>query len=63
MFITPMLHNMGIEWGISVFAFIAVALIPVPYFFFFFGKRIRARGLWSRESVYGPEKEVAGEKK
>lgn len=52
LFIRPMLSNMGIDWGISVFAFIAVALIPIPYLFFTFGKRIRARGSWSRASVY-----------
>lgn len=51
LFITPMLHNMGISWGISVFAFFSLALIPIPYLFFVFGKRIRARGFWSRESV------------
>jgi len=51
LFITPMLHNMGVDWGMSVFGFIAVALIPIPYLFFVFGKRIRARGAWSRASV------------
>ncbi|KAK5118774.1 hypothetical protein LTR85_007980 [Meristemomyces frigidus] len=51
LFISPMLHAMGIGWGISVFAFIACALVPIPYLFYVFGKRIRARGYWSRESV------------
>ncbi|KAF2101194.1 putative MFS multidrug transporter [Rhizodiscina lignyota] len=51
LFITPMLHNMGIGWGISVFGFFSVALIPIPYLFFIYGKRIRARGFWSRDSV------------
>lgn len=51
LFITPMLHNMGIKWGMSVFAFFSVALIPIPYLFFIYGKRIRARGFWSKESV------------
>jgi multidrug resistance protein len=51
LFMTPMLHNMGVGWGISVFAFVAVALIPIPYLFFVFGKRIRARGEWSKVSV------------
>jgi MFS family permease len=52
--IPPMLHNLGIAWGISIFAFLAVALIPIPFLFFIFGKRIRARGFWSKESVRGP---------
>lgn len=52
LFISPMLHNMGIDWGISVFGFIAAAMIPIPYLFYIFGRRIRARGVWSKESVY-----------
>lgn len=51
LFISPMLHAMGIEWGVSVFGFIAAALIPIPYLFYIFGKRLRARGYWSKESV------------
>lgn len=51
LFITPMLSSLGIGWGISIFAFIAVALVPIPYMFYIFGKRIRARGYWSREST------------
>ncbi|KAF2672367.1 MFS general substrate transporter [Microthyrium microscopicum] len=51
LFITPMLHNMGVSWGISVFGFISIALIPIPYLFFIYGKRLRARGVWSKESV------------
>lgn len=51
LFIAPMLHKMGIAWGVSVFGFVAVALIPIPYLFFIYGERIRARGFWSKESV------------
>ncbi|EKG14026.1 Major facilitator superfamily [Macrophomina phaseolina MS6] len=51
LFITPMLHSLGVGWGISIFGFIAIALIPIPYLFFTFGKRIRARGRFSREST------------
>ncbi|GIZ37095.1 hypothetical protein CKM354_000055800 [Cercospora kikuchii] len=56
LFISPMLHNLGIDWGVSIFGFLAVAMIPIPYCFYVFGKRIRARGEWSRESVYPNEK-------
>lgn len=52
LFITPMLENMGVDWGISVFGFLAVALVPIPFFFWVCGKRIRRRGVWSRESVF-----------
>jgi multidrug resistance protein len=51
LFTTPMLHNLGIGWGMSIFAFLAVVLIPIPYLFFVYGKRIRARGYWSKASV------------
>lgn len=54
LFISQMLHNMGIPWGITVWAFFAVALIPIPYLFFIYGQRLRAKGYWSKESVYGP---------
>ncbi|KAF2401657.1 MFS general substrate transporter [Trichodelitschia bisporula] len=47
----PMLHNLGINWGISIFGFLAVAMIPIPYLFFVYGKRIRAKGYWSRGSL------------
>jgi MFS family permease len=55
LFIGPLIGKLGIDWGISIFAFISVALIPIPYLFFIYGKRIRARGYWSKESVYGVE--------
>lgn len=51
LFITPMLHKLGVDWGISIFGFVAIALIPIPYLFYIYGKRIRARGFWSKESV------------
>lgn len=53
LFAQIMFHNMGIGWAGSVLGFIAVALIPIPFLFYIFGKRIRARGKWSRASVYG----------
>jgi hypothetical protein len=51
LFITPMLHKLGISWGVSIFAFVAMAMIPIPYLFFIYGKRIRAKGFWSKDSV------------
>lgn len=51
LFITAELHTLGVDWGMTVFACFATLLIPVPYVFFIYGKRIRASGTWSRESV------------
>ncbi|PLB43885.1 putative MSF drug transporter [Aspergillus steynii IBT 23096] len=48
-----MFREMGVDWASSVLGFVAIALIPIPYLFYIFGKRIRARGKWSRGSVYG----------
>ncbi|KAJ5301934.1 hypothetical protein N7508_006797 [Penicillium antarcticum] len=51
LFTTAMFHNLGVPWAASVLGFISIALIPIPYLFYTYGKRIRARGFWSRESV------------
>lgn len=51
LFISPLLHSIGVGWGISIFAFFACLLVPIPYLFYIFGKRIRARGAWSRDST------------
>jgi MFS family permease len=52
LFTNAMFHNLGINWASSVLGFISIALIPIPYLFYIFGKRIRARGKYSRASVY-----------
>ncbi|CRG85103.1 putative MFS-type transporter C947,06c [Talaromyces islandicus] len=52
LFTDAMYHNLGIDWAASTLGFIAVALIPIPYLFYIYGRRIRARGKWSRASVY-----------
>ncbi len=50
--VAPMYHNLGIAWASSLWGFIAVALIPIPFLFYVFGRRIRARGRYSKASVY-----------
>ncbi|EXL67941.1 hypothetical protein FOPG_15968 [Fusarium oxysporum f. sp. conglutinans race 2 54008] len=51
LFIIPMYHKLGVDWGTTVFGCIAAALIPVSYVFFVWGKRIRGKGKWSKDSV------------
>ena len=46
-----MVDNLGFQWAMSLFGFVAVAMIPIPFLFYIFGKRIRAKGVWSRGSV------------
>ncbi|KAL3434075.1 major facilitator superfamily domain-containing protein [Aspergillus tetrazonus] len=52
LFATAMFRNLGVPWASSVLGFVAIALIPIPYLFYVFGPKIRAKGKWSRASVY-----------
>ena len=48
--------SIGVDWGLSIFGFCAVALIPMPFFFSIYGQRIRAMNRWSADSVTpGPQ--------
>jgi len=38
-----MYDALGLGWGNSLLAFVAIALIPIPLFFFRYGPKIRAR--------------------
>ncbi|KAI1349770.1 MFS multidrug transporter-like protein [Xylaria sp. FL0043] len=52
LFVYPLYEGIGIDWGSSLFGFIAVALIPAPFLFFRWGGKIRARGEFSKLSTY-----------
>jgi len=41
-----MYNNLGIHWAGSVFGFISIAMMPVPWVFFFKGKVLRTRSLY-----------------
>ncbi|KAA8574259.1 hypothetical protein EYC84_005758 [Monilinia fructicola] len=41
MFVAPMFHHLGIEWGSSVLGSFATVLIPIPFFFYLYGKKMR----------------------
>ncbi|GBE81643.1 MFS general substrate transporter [Sparassis latifolia] len=43
LFITAMYHNLGNGWAASVWGFISLAMIPIPFLFYRYGKAIRAR--------------------
>ncbi|KKZ65619.1 hypothetical protein EMCG_08526 [[Emmonsia] crescens] len=49
-----MYTKLGVPWASSLLGFVSLLLIPIPYLFYIYGKRIRARGKWSRPSVYPP---------
>ncbi len=43
LFTIPMYEQVGIHWAGSIFAFISVAMIPVPWVFFWKGSALRER--------------------
>ncbi|KAI9663140.1 MAG: hypothetical protein M1821_008188 [Bathelium mastoideum] len=51
LFVNPMFHNLGIPWASSLLGFISAVLIPIPFLFYIYGRRIRAKGVWSKEST------------
>jgi len=51
LFTDQMFHKLGVPWACSLLGFVAVAMIPIPFFFYLYGKKIRGRGVWSRKSL------------
>lgn len=43
LFIEAMYHNLGNGWAASTWAFISIAMIPIPFLFYRYGKAIRAK--------------------
>lgn len=41
-----MYSALGLGWGNSVLAFIAIAMLPLPLVFFMYGERIREKRLF-----------------
>ncbi|KZT70822.1 MFS general substrate transporter [Daedalea quercina L-15889] len=51
MFTTQMFDKLTYHWANTIFAFIAVAMIPIPYILFYKGPSIRWRGRFSGEAM------------
>ena len=51
LFARAMYGGLGTPWASSLLGFVALAMIPIPYLFYVFGRRIRAKGKWSRPSL------------
>ncbi|KAJ5492411.1 major facilitator superfamily domain-containing protein [Penicillium expansum] len=45
---TRMYHRLGVRWATNLLAFVALAMIPIPWLFYFCGRRIAVRGKLSR---------------
>lgn len=43
LFTSQMYENIGIDWGSSVFAFISVACLPIPWLFEYYGPKLSSR--------------------
>ncbi|GJE87102.1 MFS general substrate transporter [Phanerochaete sordida] len=43
LFITAMYHNLGNGWAASTWAFISIAMLPIPFLFYRYGKWIRSK--------------------
>jgi hypothetical protein len=54
LFAKQMLHNLGVEWAITLLALLAVLLAPVPVLFYFYGGRIRAKSSFALEETGPP---------
>ncbi|EGW34279.1 polyamine transport protein, partial [Spathaspora passalidarum NRRL Y-27907] len=52
-------ENLGIGWASSLFAFIALAMVPVPFIFSYFGPRLRAKSKYGYAAFF---KKLAEEK-
>ncbi|KAF2875791.1 putative polyamine transporter 4 [Massariosphaeria phaeospora] len=47
LFTVQMYEKLGIQWAGSIFAFISVAMIPVPWIFFWKGKQLRQKSAYN----------------
>ncbi|KAE8451640.1 hypothetical protein EG329_003097 [Mollisiaceae sp. DMI_Dod_QoI] len=51
LFTEKMFDALHVDWAVSVLGFISLAMLPIPFIFKIYGKRIRARGKWSKAST------------
>lgn len=43
LFTIQMFQNLGVHWAASLFAFLALGLLPIPWLLFKFGPALRSR--------------------
>lgn len=59
LFTVQCFENLGVGWASSLFAFIALAMVPVPFVFGYFGPKLRARSKYGYAAFF---KKMAEEK-
>lgn len=57
LFTVQMMVNLHVYWGVSIFAFIALAMIPVPWVFDKYGARLRERSKYSWNAILKEQEE------
>lgn len=50
LFVTPMFHNLGINWACTLIAFLALACVPLPIAFYVWGRPVRTKTKFGREA-------------
>lgn len=49
-FANSLLSSVGTKWGLSLFGFLSLGLIPIPLFFIRYGEKLRARSKFAQEA-------------
>ncbi|ODV91571.1 hypothetical protein CANCADRAFT_46606 [Tortispora caseinolytica NRRL Y-17796] len=47
LFTIQMYENLGIDWACSLFGFLSIAMIPIPWLFRLYGKKLRSKSLFN----------------
>ncbi|KAJ7466776.1 MFS general substrate transporter [Mycena galericulata] len=54
LFTTPLYAALGYHWASSLFAFIALAMVPIPYVLMLYGPALRAKSRYASTVVHQP---------
>lgn len=52
LFTTQMYERLHIDWATSLFGFISLALLPIPWFFQYYGARLRSKSKFGYAAMY-----------
>ncbi len=56
LFVSPMFKNLGVNWAVTLIAFLALVCSPMPLLFYLYGGKIR------RQTKFGREADELGQK-
>ena len=58
LFTVQMMHKLHIYWGVTVFAFIALVMVPVPWIFSIYGERLRKNSKYGWTAILKAKQEA-----